>query len=252
VSSSWVHEAWRLALGAVLSLIAGFVTGLNSTLLIGFLIIYACWMIYRLTELENWLREGGPKNRAPDVNGTASEIMQLIHREKKFSDRQKDRLRASLTRFNDMAAQLPDATIVLNENRQIIWSNSAASTLMGIERKRDTGQRLDNLIRDPAFHEFLAAGPNGSEFEINPPSNPKLTLVLRLVASGEACILTGRDVTQRVLVRNMRKTFVANVSHELRTSRMNFARHLLQLKAISNCLTKTKPYLLLPKKHSKT
>jgi len=217
MAKSWIDEGWRFAMGFLVAVVAGVTTGLTSVLLIAYLIIYGLWMIYRLSELENWLRDGGSKKSAPDVVGTASEIMQLIYREKKYSDKQKDRLRASLTRFNDMAAELPDATIVLNDSKQIIWANSAAATLMNIQRKRDAGQRIDNLIREPAFHDYLQKGGDGSEIEMHPPNNPKLTLALRLVSSGDACILTGRDVTQRVLVRDMRKAFVANVSHELRT-----------------------------------
>lgn len=217
MTKSWISEAWRLALGLFVAFVAGLITGYTSIVLIGFLLLYAGWMIFRFAELEQWLRDGGSTKRAPDVVGTASEIMQLIHRHRKFTDKRQDRLRASLTRFNDMAAELPDATIVLNENRQIIWANAAASSLMGIQRKRDQGQRIDNLIRDPAFLQFLQSRSDAKELEINPPSNPDLTLALRLVPSGEGSILSGRDVTQRVLVREMRKAFVANVSHELRT-----------------------------------
>lgn len=218
VSKHWLDECWRLALGIVTAIIAGFATSLGLWLLALFLGIYSAWMIYRFHELEVWLRHGGKKRQAPDTFGIASEIMQLIHRDRKSSGKQKDRLRASLVQFNDMAAELPDATVILDDQMQIRWSNTAADTLMGLNRRRDGGQRIDNLIRYPEFHEFLNKRDSTAEIEIASPVNHDITLSLRCVPGGDNLnILTGRDITQRVKIREMRKAFVADVSHELRT-----------------------------------
>lgn len=217
MSRTWADEGWRLVLGIIVALFAGLITGYGLIFLVGFLCIYAVWMIYRFTELEDWLRDGGSKKQAPDTIGIASEIMQLIYRDKRYSEKQRERLRTSLSRFNDMAAELPDATVVLNQLQQIIWSNVAASTLLGISRSKDGGQRIDNLIRNPAFHRFLHDTDTSNELEINSPTNPQKMIALRIVQSSGSSILTARDITQRVLVREMRKAFVADVSHELRT-----------------------------------
>lgn len=218
MTKRWVDECWRLVLGIVVTIIAGFITGHGMAYLVGFLLLYAGWMIFRFQELEEWLRDGGKKKQAPDAIGIASEIMQLIYRDKKFITKQKDRLRTSLNQFNDMAAELPDATIVLGDNLQIRWCNAAADELLGINRRRDGGQRIDNLIRLPEFHDFLQQVDPKAEIEIQSPRDPQIMLTMRKVPTdGGLSILTGRDITQRVRLREMRKAFVADVSHELRT-----------------------------------
>ncbi|MBX2824662.1 MAG: phosphate regulon sensor histidine kinase PhoR [Gammaproteobacteria bacterium] len=214
----WFDECWRFGLGILTALLASFILNAGLWPLVGFLIIYASWMIYRFHELELWLRDGGKLRKAPDAVGIASEIMQLIHRDRKSSGRQKDRLRASLVQFNEMAAELPDATVILDDQMQIRWCNTAASSLLGVSRRNDGGQRIDNLIRYPEFHQFLSDDDAAVELEIPSPVNQEITLSLRIVPGGENLnILTGRDITQRVKIREMRKAFVADVSHELRT-----------------------------------
>lgn len=218
VSKQWLDECWRLGLGVATAIVAGIATRQGLWFLAAFLGIYSAWMIFRFHELEAWLRHGGKKKQAPDTVGIASEIMQLIHRDKKANSRQKDRLRASLLQFNEMAAELPDATVILDDHMQIRWSNAAASKLLGLSRRRDSGQRIDNLIRYPEFHSFLQKQDSSAEIEIPSPVNYDITLSLRCVPGGDNLhILTGRDITQRVKIREMRKAFVADVSHELRT-----------------------------------
>ncbi len=218
VSKHWVDECWRLGLGILTAIVAGLATKQGLWFLAAFLAVYSAWMIYRFHELEVWLRDGGTKKKAPDTIGIASEIMQLIYRDRKSSDRQKDRLRASLVQFNEMAAELPDATVILDDQMQIRWCNNAADTLLGLNRRRDNGQRIDNLIRYPEFHSFIQKQDSAAEIEIDSPVNYDITLSLRCVPGGDDLhILTGRDITQRVKIREMRKAFVADVSHELRT-----------------------------------
>jgi len=218
MSKHWLDEGWRLLLGIVVTVLAGFVTGHGTWYLLAFLLLYSAWMIFRFHELEQWLKDGGKKRKAPDTIGIASEIMQLIHRDRRFNIKQKDRLRSSLNQFNDMAAQLPDATVVLGENMQIRWCNAACNELLGISRRRDSGQRIDNLIRTPEFQAFLLQNDSEAELEIASPINPLITLTMRRVPTVDGLsILTGSDVTQRVQLREMRKAFVADVSHELKT-----------------------------------
>jgi two-component system phosphate regulon sensor histidine kinase PhoR len=80
------------------------------------------------------------------------------------------------------------------------------------------GQRIDNLLRNPNFHEFLRKNDANAEMEMPSPMGATMTLGVRNVPAGRGMsVLIARDVTQRVKVRDMRKAFVADVSHELRT-----------------------------------
>jgi len=155
---------------------------------------------------------------APPTIGMMDDIVRLTHREKSYSRKQKNRYKRSLLQFNNLASELPDATVVLDTHNVIRWSNQAARTLLNVHSDRDRGQRIDNLIRDPDFHSFLQSDDPGHEIEMIAPSNSTLMIACRRIPSGRGMsVLVARDVTQRIRLREMRKDFVDDVSHELRT-----------------------------------
>jgi PAS domain-containing protein len=43
---------------------------------------------------------------------------------------------------------MPDGAVILDETNQIIMCNKAAKRLGGLKRKKDRGQRVDNILRD--------------------------------------------------------------------------------------------------------
>lgn len=212
------RELWWLALSLIGAVAIGLITHLPLILPLVFLCCYAIWLLHRMAAMVHWLQSGASTRKAPPTVGLMNQVVELIHREKKYSRKQKNRYRKALAQFNSLAAELPDATVVLDKQHQIRWSNTAARTLLNIHPDRDRGQRIDNLLRDPRFHEFLKTPNAGSELELPAPSNPGLTVAIRTVNSGKKMtVLIARDVSQRVKIREMRKTFVGDVSHELRT-----------------------------------
>lgn len=179
---------------------------------------YVGWLLIRMHSLVKWLDAGAKPSEAPPTTGLASDIVQLVHREKKYSRKQKNRYRSTLAQFNSLASDLPDATVVLSEDNEIRWANAAAQTLLNIHPDKDKGQRIDNLIRVPEFREFLHADDGAEELEISGPVALEKVLAVRKVRTGKHMkVLIAADITQRVQVREMRKAFVADVSHELRT-----------------------------------
>lgn len=217
-SANFKTELGWFCAGSVAAFMAGAVIGWPTLSLILFLGGYVIWLLYRLETMVRWLRSGGKTSRAPFSRGLTDEMVELIHREKKYSRKQKNRFRSSLAQFNNLAANLPDAIIVINEDYEIRWSNPAARSLLNIHPKKDQGQRVDNLIRNPDFGEFLATQAENAEVEIQGLVAAERTLTVRKVPSkNKMTVLIAADITQRVKVREMRKAFVGDVSHELRT-----------------------------------
>ena len=199
---------------------AGALVGAPLALPFAFALGYLAWLLLRVDALLGWLHGGAKARDAPPSAGLVDAVIERVHREKKYSRKQKNRYRSALTQFDRLASELPDATIVLDANRQIQWANPAAGAILGVHPERDRGQRLDNLVRAPEFVAFLAdpeaEGPG--DVELDSPHVPGRTLALRVVRSSKKLsVLIARDVTQRVRVREMRRAFVADVSHELRT-----------------------------------
>lgn len=203
-------------------LLAGLLIGLavGAPLLVALLFssAYGLWLLVRMANIVTWLESGAASSKAPPTAGMMNQVVGLIHREKAYSRKQKNRYRVTLARFNSLAAELPDATVVFDGQRIIQWSNTAARSLLNIHEERDQGQRIDNLLRAPEMLQFLAHAEQGVEVELASPDTPDKTLSLIKVKAGKGMtVLIARDITQRVKVREMRKAFVADVSHELRT-----------------------------------
>ncbi|MFK7996438.1 MAG: phosphate regulon sensor histidine kinase PhoR [Granulosicoccus sp.] len=204
--------------GFVLALMIGLIISWPATTLLVFVSGYIVWLLYRLETIVGWLRSGAKAAKAPHSFGLTDEMVELIHREKKYSRKQKNRYRRSLSQFNTLAANLPDAIIVLDVDGEIRWSNPAARTLLNIHPEKDRGQRIDNLIRNPVFSEFLETSNADAEVEIQGPTAAERILAVRKVPNANnMTVLIAADITQRVKIRKMRKAFVADVSHELRT-----------------------------------
>lgn len=199
--------------------LAGFIVGWPAIATIAYLIGYVIWLLRRMDAIVHWLSEGARPAKAPPTTGLTNDMVQLVHREKKYSRKQKNRYRNTLAQFNSLAADLPDATIVLDKSFEIRWSNSAALELLNIHPDRDRGQRIDNLVRNPEFREFLHNNAEQEELEMpGTGSSADRVLAVRKVPTGKhMTVLIAADITQRVQVREMRKAFVGDVSHELRT-----------------------------------
>ena len=198
--------------------LAGMIVGWPTVALMLFMAGYVTWTLYRLDTIVSWLRSGGKAGRAPVSFGLTDEMVRQVHREKKYSKKQKNRFKSALGQFNTLAANLPDAIIVLDNDHEIRWSNPAAQHLLNIYSEKDRGQRIGNLIRDPEFSEFLRETGENRDVEIQSPTAADRTLEVRRVPNAnKMTVLIAADITQRVKVREMRKVFVADVSHELRT-----------------------------------
>jgi two-component system phosphate regulon sensor histidine kinase PhoR len=112
---------------------------------------------------------------------------------------------------------MPDGAVVLDDAGQILWFNSAAQRILGLG-PRDVGQRIDNLIRNPRFVDYVARGDYAVPLELASPHQREIRLVLHVVPYGTGQrLLMFRDNTRLHQLEKIRRKFVANASHELRT-----------------------------------
>ena len=122
-------------------------------------------------------------------------------------------------RFIEAFQASPNGIVMLDSEDQIEWCNAIAERFFGLNFKRDALQRINFLIRRPEFIQYL----NKRAFEdpllldrMGPSSN--LSLLLQVFPFGEQRhLLLVQDVTDLQKADAMRRDFVANVSHEMRT-----------------------------------
>jgi signal transduction histidine kinase len=77
-----------------------------------------------------------------------------------------------------MTVALPDAIVDLAPGSdEIEWWNDAAARFLGFTYPRDSGQRISNLLRSPAFLEYLHQQENYEQgIEMPSPVDEELTL----------------------------------------------------------------------------
>jgi two-component system phosphate regulon sensor histidine kinase PhoR len=121
-------------------------------------------------------------------------------------------------RFREGSEALPDAVVVIDKQARIMWCNRNARIELGLRWPDDNGRRIDNLIRHPRFLEFMESDDYQYPIEIPAPTNPHKTFEFRMMEYGnDQFLLIVRDVSRVSHLEEMRKDFVANVSHELKT-----------------------------------
>ena len=130
----------------------------------------------------------------------------------------KKRYRRLLKEVRKSTNAMPDGAIILDDRFEVKLCNPAAQVLVGFDPRLDRGQRVDNILRDPAFSKYLGDEDYNEGIEIASPLRDGDWLYCRIVPYGEnQRLLLIRDVTERVRLNKMRRDFVANASHELRS-----------------------------------
>ncbi|WJW75072.1 phosphate regulon sensor histidine kinase PhoR [Thiohalobacter sp. IOR34] len=217
MSNPWIDELWRAGIIAAVALLLGLVFGQPWLWLLLAVSAYLGWHLRNLARLVEWLRVGR-RFHPPESSGIWDEVFQQIYRLQQRNRQRKRKLGSMLNRFQQATAAMPDATVVLTPGDEIEWWNQAAERLLGLSYPRDTGQRISNLLRHPAFVEYLARGDYAQPLEMPSPADEHVGLSIRIVPYGNnQRLLIARDISRIQRLEQMRRDFVANVSHELRT-----------------------------------
>jgi two-component system, OmpR family, phosphate regulon sensor histidine kinase PhoR len=218
MNNAWTVEISRILVLVAAAILFGIVSGWWVVAILLPCFIYITWMLVQIRALERWIRLGAKHSLALDSSGIWQLIVQnIVHAQRKNKERKK-RLSQMARRFEATIAALPDATVVINQHREIELTNQAANDLLGIHKTSDLGQRLDNLIRDPALHQLIDSSETLSQIEMASPIERGKSLSITCVDFGESRkLVTARDISQRLAVQKLRKAFIANASHELRT-----------------------------------
>jgi two-component system, OmpR family, phosphate regulon sensor histidine kinase PhoR len=189
----------------------------------GALLAMSLWMAWdglRARRLLAWLREGGLDGGAYRT-GFWGDLGARIRRLLRQQELQTAESQARLTRFLSAIQASPNGVVLLDAEDRIQWSNQTAGEHFGFAAERDIEQHITNLVRDPAFIAYLGAGDYATEVVISGhqsrPNRPvKISIQLHPYGSGQRLLLS-RDVTAVQQAEAMRRDFVANVSHEVRT-----------------------------------
>jgi len=157
-------------------------------------------------------------------------------------------------------SNMTEGIIVIDPEERVVKINEAASVLFGIQREQAVGRSVQEVIRNTPLQKLLLDVLKSSEsVEADVTIHNRMERHLQAHgtalrgASGDAlgAMVVLNDVTRLRKLENLRRDFVANVSHELKTpitSIKGFVETLLD--GAMNNPEETKRFLGIIAKHS--
>jgi two-component system, OmpR family, phosphate regulon sensor histidine kinase PhoR len=179
--------------------------------------VAASQMWRRQRVLLRWTASGMGDKAAPDLPGTLGEIGQRVERALRAADVRQTEHAHRLATFLTAIDASPNGILLLDAQDQLQWINQTAAGHFGLDVQRDRDQRVTNLVRSPAFVEYLQAErfDEGVSFP-SPRGEAMLFVTVRPYGDALKLVLS-QDITVRERSDRMRRDFVANVSHEIRS-----------------------------------
>ena len=216
-SSGWLSLTVRLVLAVAVGLLAGSVLSSPLAGVVTVLALYLLSQFLNLFRMLRWL-QSDQIALAPDLTGPWGDLVAMVARLFRRKQFHKQRLLRLLRELRRSTAAMPDGVVVLNPQAEILWFNRTAARLLGFRGKSDFGIRIENLVRQPEFVRYLRAGSYSTPVIVRSSVGGEQFLSLQIVPYGAGQLLTlVRDVTREARLEAMRKDFVANASHELRS-----------------------------------
>jgi len=216
----WARSAAILAglalIAAGLYAAAGAVPGLLFLSVSLFLLLaYYLFQINRL-----WRVLDAPAyGEIPSALGLWGEVYYRLHRLVKRWRTQVLQVEQQHTRFIQAIQASPYGVLMLDDADQIEWCNGVAEQHFGLNARRDVRQRITHLIRRPEFVHYLTRERYDEPLVMRDMGEHKrgITSVQILPYGENRKLVLTQDITKVESTEAMRRDFVANVSHELKT-----------------------------------
>ncbi len=170
--------------------------------------------LYYLSALDIWL-DSPRSERLPDGWGAWRTVYSHLYRLSYEEEKSKKELREWLTRFREAMRFLPDGVVITDNVLFLDWCNPMAEKHLGLDLDRDREMRITNLVRNPAFIDYVILGKYDEPLEMQ--FNERYLVLQIIPFRNWRHILVTHDKTDLVRTEKIRRDFIANASHELRT-----------------------------------
>ncbi|MES2900916.1 MAG: phosphate regulon sensor histidine kinase PhoR [Pseudomonadota bacterium] len=167
-----------------------------------------------LNKLGEWL-DDPHSAKLPDGWGSWTSIFSRLYRLRRDDERNQAELTEWLARFRQAMRLLPDGVAIMDDVLFLEWCNPAAERHLGLTLERDKGMRVTNLIRHPAFIDYIILGRYEQPLTLSLRDRKLICQIIPF--ENRRQILVTHDATENERIEEMRRDFIANASHELRT-----------------------------------
>ncbi|NDC33580.1 MAG: PAS domain-containing protein, partial [Burkholderiaceae bacterium] len=122
-------------------------------------------------------------------------------------------------RFIEAFQASPNGIVMLDDQDQIEWCNAIAEQFLSIQFKRDVLQRIHYIVRRPEFVQYITGRKYDEPVVLEKmgANSSRILLLQAFPFSENRRLVLIQDITDLSKAEAMRRDFVANVSHEMRT-----------------------------------
>jgi two-component system phosphate regulon sensor histidine kinase PhoR len=173
--------------------------------------------LWQLDRLARWA-DAPLDAPVPEAGGAWGVALSALYRRVRSRALRHRDLATTIERFRSAVEALPDGMVILDTGNRIQWANARAQAHLGLDLAKDSGRPLLNLMRQPEVVRYLEAGDYTDAVVIDSLRESGTTLSIQVVPFGvDERLLISRNITQLETIARMRRDFIANVSHELKT-----------------------------------
>ena len=164
------------------------------------------------------------------ISATGSfEIAGLAEALNQMAQQLDERIRSLTEERNEREAilfSMIEGVFAVDAAERFISMNQAAAELIGVDPKKSKRKHIQEVVRNSALHNFVKEALNSKnvvETTFIMKGNPERNLQARGTVLKDAsnnsigAVIVLNDVTRLLRLENMRRDFVANVSHEIKT-----------------------------------
>lgn len=218
-----MRDGWRMLWPLLLAAWLSWLLQRPEPLLIT-LALLLIWQVWQKWRLARWLARGKLLD-PPHAGGLWEDYYTRLMHLFRAEQRAQQTLFAIIERARHCADSLDEGVLLLNRTGEMEYCNQAALGLLDL-RGQDRGEVLVKLLRDPPLRLWLETGDFRQSLSLpSPVGNRTLSYRATALDNGDL-LLRVEDVSRLHNLESLRRDFVANVSHELKTPLTVFKGYL--------------------------
>lgn len=183
-------------------------------LFIFLLILYVYNQTYYLISLDNWLNRPS-QHTVPIGNNLWEPTFSKLYQFHKNIVKTKKDLGLALDQFILGAQALPDGVLSLDQSNHILWANKKIQRMLGIKLPDDLNKPINYIFRDTKLLDLIDANDNKKSISIIIDDDKYQINLIEFGAENK--LLICRNINNEEKSEVIRKRFISDVSHELKT-----------------------------------